>query len=190
MQGIYSYYRFVTHISLDCNKIQRQISTLMKNRLKGRLKRTGSLLGKYTQKRYGKSKQMCFLNGMSICPIDYIQTKNAMNRRKTVCKYTAEDRAEINKNLKLDTQIMLELIRSKSLGKSKEYFDNRNSLYCAQAGKCAIIWQKLEINEMHYHHKVPVSLGGDDSYQNLVIVHKEVHKLIHATQEATRSRNT
>lgn len=86
---IHNYYRFATHISLDCNKIQRQISTLMKNRLKGRLKRTGSLLGKYIQKQYGKSKQMHFINRMPICHIGYIKIKNAMNRRKTVCKYTA-----------------------------------------------------------------------------------------------------
>ena len=70
----------------------------MKNRLKGRLKRTGSLLGKYVQKQYGKSKQMHFINGMPNCLIGYVQTKNAMNRKKIVCKYTAEDKAEIYKN--------------------------------------------------------------------------------------------
>ena len=30
-----------------------------------------------------------------------------------------------------------------------------------------------------------MSLGGDDSYQNLIIVHKDVHRLIHATQKVT-----
>ncbi len=183
--GIHNYYRFATHINLDCNKIQRQISTLMENRLKGRLKRTGSVLGKYIQKQYGKSKQIRFVNGMPICPIGYIHSKNAMNRKKIVCKYTAEGRAEIYKNLKIDTRIMLELMRSKSFGKSIEYFDNRISLYCAQGGKCAVSGQKLKINEIHCHHKIPVSLGGDDSYQNLIIVHKDVHKLIHATAQET-----
>ena len=186
--GIHNYYKFATHINLDCNKIQRRISTLMENRLKGRLKRNGSILGRYIQKQYGKSKQMRYVSNMPICPIGYIQTKNAMNRRKTVCKYTAEGRAEIHKNLRFDTRIMLELMRSKCLGRSIEYFDNRISLYCAQAGKCAITGQKLGINEIHCHHKIPANLGGDDSYQNLVIVHKEVHKLIHATQEATISK--
>lgn len=186
--GIHNYYKFATHINLDCNKIQRPISTLMENRLKGRLKRNGGILGRYIQKQYRKSKQMRFISGMPICPIGYIQTKNAMNRRKTVCKYTAEGRAEIHKNLKFDTRIMQELMRSKHAGKSIEYFDNRVSLYCAQEGKCAVTGQRLGINEIHCHHKIPVNLGGDDGYQNLVIVHKDVHKLIHATQEATISK--
>lgn len=30
-----------------------------------------------------------------------------------------------------------------------------------------------------------VSLGGNNSYQNLIIVHKDVHKLIHATAQET-----
>ena len=73
----------------------------MKNRLKGRFKRSSGILGIYIQEQYGKSKQMSFINEMPICPIGYVQAKNAMNRRKTVCKYTAEGRAEIHKNLKL-----------------------------------------------------------------------------------------
>lgn len=76
-------------------------------------------------------------------------------------------------------------MRLKSLGKSMEYFDNRTPLYCAQGGKCAVNGQKLEINEIHYHHKVLVSLGGDDSYQNLIIIYKDVHKLIHSTAQDT-----
>ena len=72
-------------------------------------------------------------------------------------------------------------MRSKSLSKSIKYFDNRFCLYCAQGGKCAVNGQNLEINEIHCHHKVLVSLGGDDSYQNLINVHKDVYKLIRAT---------
>ena len=53
-----NYYRFATHISLDCNKIQWQIST---NRLKGQLKRTGSVLGKYTQKQHKKTSKCASL---------------------------------------------------------------------------------------------------------------------------------
>ncbi len=54
------------------------------------------------------------------------------------------------------------------------------SLYAAQYGKCAVTGQVLWIDEIHCHHKKPVSQGGTDKYKNLVIVHVDVHKLIHA----------
>lgn len=36
------------------------------------------------------------------------------------------------------------------------------------------------LDEIHCHHKKPANAGGTDSYSNLVIVHVEVHRLIHA----------
>jgi CRISPR/Cas system Type II protein with McrA/HNH and RuvC-like nuclease domain len=66
--------------------------------------------------------------------------------------------------------------------------DNRISLYAAQNGKCAIIGKILELDEIHCHHKVPRNNGGMDKYQNLVIIHKDVHRLLHATEKETISR--
>ena len=63
--------------------------------------------------------------------------------------------------------------------------DNKISLYAAQYGKCAILGIVLDIEDIHCHHKLPKHLGGKDSYQNLVIVHKDVHKLIHAVKPET-----
>jgi len=63
--------------------------------------------------------------------------------------------------------------------------DNRISLYVAQYGKCAITGQILELHEIHCHHKKPVSQGGNDRYENLIILHKDIHRLLHATKEET-----
>lgn len=63
--------------------------------------------------------------------------------------------------------------------------DNRLSLWAAQYGKCAVTGKVLWIDEIHCHHKIPLENGGTDRYQNLVIVHKDVHALIHATLPAT-----
>ena len=38
---------------------------------------------------------------------------------------------------------------------------------------------------MDCHHKKPVALGGNDSYQNLIIVSDVVHILIHSSSERT-----
>lgn len=69
--------------------------------------------------------------------------------------------------------------------KSIEYYNNRIPLFSAQYGKCAVTGKELWIDEIHCHHKLPKHLGGTDEYSNLVIVHKEIHKLIHATSVDT-----
>ena len=81
--------------------------------------------------------------------------------------------------------ILLRLMRNPVLNRSIEYADNRISLYAAQYGKCAVTGLELEFDEIHCHHKIPVEKGGTDVYANLVIVHKDVHTLIHATQQDT-----
>lgn len=43
---------------------------------------------------------------------------------------------------------------------------------------------------MHCHHKKPRAFNGKDEYKNLVIVHENVHRLIHATDSETINRYT
>ena len=43
----------------------------------------------------------------------------------------------------------------------------------------------LEINEIQCHHKKPKRDGGTGEYKNLVIIHKDVHRLIHAKNGET-----
>lgn len=71
---------------------------------------------------------------------------------------------------------------------SIEYTNNRISLYASQYGKCAILGTILDIDDIHCHHKLPRKLGGKDNYQNLVIVHKEIHTLVHAVKEECISK--
>lgn len=74
-------------------------------------------------------------------------------------------------------------MRNPVLNRSIEYADNRISLYVAQNGKCAVTKQRLEYDDIHCHHIIPLEQGGTDEYKNLVIVHRNVHLLIHATDE-------
>ena len=68
--------------------------------------------------------------------------------------------------------------------------DNRTSLYFAQKGKCAVTGEKFTTaKEIHCHHKIPKSQGGTDEYENLILVTKIVHKLIHATTAVTVAKN-
>ena len=54
-----------------------------------------------------------------------------------------------------------------------------------QRGRCAITQWFLTAGETHCHHIIPLSLRGTDKFQNLVIVHKDVHLLIHASRKET-----
>ncbi|WP_341349517.1 HNH endonuclease [Ruminiclostridium cellobioparum] len=37
-------------------------------------------------------------------------------------------------------------------------------------------------SEIHCHHITPKQNGGGDKYENLILVHETVHKLIHASR--------
>ncbi len=186
--GIHNYYRYATAVNLDCKAIQFQINTVLNNRLSRRLKKCGSISRKYIAEHYAKSKMLRYISSEPLCPIGYVQTKNPMFKKKKICKYTAEGREEIHRNLKFDETVMTVLhmlARAYLPNRSVEYMDNRVSLYAAQYGKCAVTGKVLWIDEIHCHHKKPLSQGGTDEYKNLIIVHIDVHKLIHATSPET-----
>ena len=105
--------------------------------------------------------------------------------KRGTCNYTPEGRALIHKPLGVDLTILRTLMQEDLPHCPVEYLDNRISLYAAQYGKCAITGKHLLKEEIHCHHKTPKRYDGDDRYENLVIVHRDVHALIHAkTQES------
>ena len=188
VMGIHNYYRYATNVSLDCMKIQFSVYTVMYHQFRGQLKKNGTIQRNVILKNYGKSRMVRYMHQEPICPIGYIQTRNPMYKKRKICKYTAEGREEIHKSLKFDesvTTVLHMLAREVIPDRSIEYLDNRVSLYAAQYGKCAVTGRILWIDEIHCHHKKPTSQGGTDEYNNLVIVHKDVHMLIHAVKPET-----
>ena len=178
--GIHNYYGIATCISLDCQKIRRRIRLVMYNRLRNKIVKTGSISNKYINNVYGKSAQVRYINDKPLCPIGYIRTKHPMFKKTVINKYTEDGRKEIHETLGVNLKVLHELMDQHAICKSIEYMDTRMSIYCAQKGKCAVTGKILEIEEINCHHKVPKKLGGDDDYRNLIIIHSDVHKLIHA----------
>ena len=186
--GIHNYYRIATHISCDCCEIYDEVRKVIYNRLRYQLKSSGVIRSAFIQKYYGKSKMMCFLGDAPLVPFSFVQTKAPRYKKVKICKYTLEGREEIHKSLKFDEnviKVLHMLAKSHISSRSIEYMDNRVSLYAAQYGKCAVTSKVLWIDEIHCHHKKPISQDGTDEYRNLVIVHVEVHKLIHAARQET-----
>lgn len=183
--GIHNYYRYATCISIDANKIYNSIRHVIKCRLRKRISKKGTITNKFLNEYYGKSKNLRYIRGMPLIPISYVQCKNPMYKKYIVNQYTPEGREEIHKSLGVNMDILKKLMRDKHTNNSVEYMDNRISLYCGQQGKCAITQIPLEFDEIHCHHKIMKSKGGTDNYKNLVIIHKDIHKLIHATTKET-----
>lgn len=184
--GIHNYYCIATHVNLDIHEIAFDVKKSLYNRLKHRLQRTGSISNRYIQEKYGRSREVRYLNGHAVVPIAYVQHRVPMDRKIRVNPYTPEGRTEIHKNLAgLNLAVMNHLMNTPAGQKSVEYNDNRIALYVAQKGKCAVSGIALDANQVDCHHKKPLSLGGDDSYQNLIIVSDAVHVLIHSSSERT-----
>lgn len=184
--GIHNYYCIATHVNLDIHEIAFDVKKSLYNRLKHRLQRTGSISNRYIQEKYGRSREVRYLNGHAVVPIAYVQHRVPMDRKNRVNPYTPEGRTEIHKNLAgLNLAVMNHLMNTPAGQRSVEYNDNRIALYVAQKGKCAVSGIALDANQVDCHHKKPLSLGGDDSYQNLIIVSDAVHVLIHSSSERT-----
>lgn len=187
IMGMHNYFQIATCVSSDFSKIGRRIDVVRMSRIKRKaLSAKGDYKGAlFIERKYGKSKQIRFLSGRPLVPVSYVKHKSPMWKRKTVCKYTPEGRAEIHKILGVNTGMMLMLMRTKEVGRSIEYMDSRISLFVAQNGKCAVTGRELLLDEIHCHHKVPVKMGGNDRYENLTILHKNIHRLLHASQPET-----
>lgn len=186
--GIQNYYRIATNVASDLNKIQQRTYRIMYNRLNTQsgnaLRKEGRTLTLLEQQRFGKSKSLRYIAGTRepIYPIYYIQFKNPMAFNRRICPYTVEGRAIIHDKLAINCNFMYQLMNQKLASGSIEYYDNRISLYSAQWGKCYITGKEFQcLEDIHCHHKVAKNKGGTDEYSNLILVDKDVHKLIHAT---------
>lgn len=193
--GVHNYYSMATFICHDFHELAFSVHKSLNARLKKRLKtakevkkrKLGYVIPDYIKERYGNSEQLKFVRGYALAPIGYVKHRNPMLKRCITNSYTPEGREAVHKMLgkSIDTGIMHYLMRNPIPFRTAAYNDNRISLYCAQYGKCAVTGRKLEIKEIHCHHKLPKYFGGTDEYKNLVIISEDVHRLIHATSLET-----
>ena len=187
--GIHNYYCIATHVNIDIQKIAFDVKKSLYNRLKHRIRKKGKITNGYIKQKYGMSREVRYLNGHALVPIAYVQHRVPMDKKIKVNSYTYEGRKEIHKNLEvINMKTLYELMNKTNSARSVEYNDNRIALYVAQHGKCGITSIELSNEDIDCHHKIPIELGGDDSYSNLIILHNNIHKLIHAKDKKTISK--
>lgn len=187
--SLQSYYSMVTNVNLDFKEIYfklskyqylnlRNISSLKKN--------------KYREIKYNQSKvfienysQYNFtpivIKNICIFPIWGIKHRIPLGFQQEICNYTIKGREFIHNNLSksYNKEILKYLMKNPNENQSVEYNDNRISLYVSQKGKCKISGKILELGNIECHHKIPKFLGGNDRYNNLVLIDYNIHKLIH-----------
>ena len=183
--GLQNYYQIATHINLDFCEIQYKLSTYIPHKLHNVVTDNGIKSIQY-QKRYAHyGGKVTYIQGTAMYPISYVQTKPPRMNNKELTIYNKSAMETIHTNLSKNYQQVFRCILDHPLShESVELNDNRLSLFSAQKGKCARSKQYLTDN-MEIHHIIPKHLGGNDRYQNLVLVTYEVHKLIHCTEKRT-----
>jgi RNA-directed DNA polymerase len=184
--GIQNYYRYATHITVDFHKIGFSVRKILYNQTKAILSYRGTKSNTFKKLYPRFNGKVVFIHGINVFPIDHIKTRYPTNFSQDISPYTALGRQKVHDQLKGYNQaIIYHLMKNPVPDQSMEYNDNRISLYVGQYGKCGITKVPLEIGDMEVHHKVPKSKSGSDEYKNLIFIRKDVHKLIHSTEETT-----
>lgn len=184
--GLHNYFKVATHTVKDFQEIAERVHRIKFNRLKKRKSKTGTK-SKAFIKFYGDyNYKMEYVRNIALYPIRAIRHRTVKNYLQEKCPYTLVGRKSIHRDLKdINMGNLRQLMENPISKESLEYNDNRLSLYVAQKGKCFVTGNNLFTDNFECHHKKPRKDGGDDRYQNLVLVLKDVHILIHATKEIT-----
>jgi group II intron reverse transcriptase/maturase len=184
IRGKHNYYSMATNVNLDFSKIAFLNNRTIEKKLNARRLTSDDKVPKYIQEHYGGSKQLRIVRDSVMIPIGYIQMRILMNHHQKSI-FVKSERELIHKHIE-DIEIkkiMNYMMDNPIENRSIEYNDNRLSLYVAQKGKCFVSGKLLAIDEIHCHHKKQKAKGGGDEYKNLVILHKDVHRLLHLTDD-------
>ncbi len=185
IMGLHQYFKYMTHVSKEFQDISFSLSKAMYNGFKhiGRYEHPKSVPNTF-KKYYSTTYRTWKIARIYVFPIADISMQTNLNFSQTLNVFTEEGRKKIHRNL--HKQITLELTKlmysSNLIQRSTEYIDNKMSRYSMVKGKCEITGTFLSTEMIHCHHFLPIKLGGTDKYHNLRILHKDVHKLIHATE--------
>lgn len=185
--GIHNYFKWATHVNPEFSRLAYDLRAFMFNRLKQ--------IGKYQhpenppptyKKFYSRGFRTFKLANVYLYPLADVKTRNTMSFSQQRTLYTAEGREQIHQKLRPDLQHEVALLMKSNIpNRSVEYMDNRISRYSMKMGRCEVTGMYLSAADVHCHHYVPLHLGGSDKFANLRILHKEVHRLIHATCKQT-----
>ncbi|WP_247106911.1 group II intron reverse transcriptase/maturase [Halalkalibacter sp. APA_J-10(15)] len=183
--GIHNYFNRATHVYNEFSRLAYDVRPFIYNRLKsvGKFGHPTNAPPTY-KKFYSLGAKTFKIASVYLFPLADVKTKNAMNFSQSLTPFTSEGRTRIHKQLRSDIQREIALLLESNIQtRSVEYMDNRISRYSMKMGKCEITGVFLQARDVHCHHFIPIHLGGDDTFKNLRILHKDIHMAIHQTDE-------
>lgn len=183
---IQNYCNIATHVNKDFAKIGNSLSNLLYNRTHDIRTEKGKINNTY-KKYYGEyNYKIFFIKGIPLFPITAVKTFKPFLFNQKICNYTKEGRENNNLLLKNgNKRILLYLMNNPIRNSSDELNLNRISLYVKQNGFCSITNEYLKIGDFNIHHIIPKNKGGKDNIENLILITKDIHKLIHSTKKDT-----
>lgn len=182
--GMHNYYAMATHVSGDFSEIAfKAVGKSNGMNHNGKflpLEKHGEFTSLFLKDRYGKSKRCRWIKGRVIVPVSYVQHVYPKYKRRDVNKYIPK--YTDNQNC-ISFTIMKYMMENAELFPTLEMADNALSRYIAQKGKCAILHVELSLTDMVCLHIKHPKGERNDTYKNLIIVSKDMAKLIKATTE-------
>lgn len=180
--GIQNYFRHATHVNDDFIKIEHKLLRKQRTRFKQVAKyKKPKDMDKHSlyMRLYGNTRKTFIFNKrINLFIIGKVSTINSRNFSQSINPYN------FTPKFIWDVEIKRMMERTSKYN-NVEYMDNRLSKYSMQKGLCAVTKIPLTAEFVHCHHITPRSLGGTDKFDNLVIIHEMIHKLVHATKEET-----
>lgn len=186
--GKQNYYGIANNVTKDFNKIHDSIRKSLMNRLRTDAKHKetkDTWQYKSLKQKFGKSKQVRWIEGRAVVPISYYKARDPMAKERVVNDYTSDGRNRINElsGKKYYSEEFVRQMLKPNKGESALLSENRITLYTMQNGKSKISGRLLVSTDVEVHHKVPRHMGGTDEFANLCLITRMEHKLIHAVNE-------
>jgi len=184
--GVHQSYSIATQVSTDFHTIAYSLKHTRYNRLRRIARYEVPRSPPPSYRCHYKNNYRTYKIGETyLYPLEDIKLKKIYNFNQRISRYTEVGRSRQNELTPSVSLQILRLLSKTSHYDTVEYSDNRISRYSMQNGKCSVTGYFLEAEDLHCHHVLPLHLGGTDRFDNLVIVHKWVHKLIHGTTKQT-----
>ena len=179
--GLHQYYNTATMVNHDFGDIAYELSYLIERKFKpiakrGKFKQSCS---KYITDTYLKRNNYITykIGNVVLIPMVYISHKKSMNFSQDMNIYTEKGRNKSGYKKLVLEGVLKERWKLRSRYDDVELLDNSTSKISSQQLMCAI--SKLFVIDGEIHHIKPKEMGGNNDYNNLLYVDKNVHKLIH-----------
>lgn len=188
IMGFHNYYRVAHSVNKDFGRIGWDIQKRLYNRVLKRYPKHNLSPEKFKPcykaivNKYGKSKELKWCNGVPVIPVRYVQFKtplffnegyNLFDEKNLLDTFNLENMSEIIAYFSNDVF---------GVNDSTELYENKISRMVSQKAKCYITKTPLIKGEIATHHIIPRSKGGTDEYENVIIIHSYVHKIIHYSE--------